>query len=102
MTNAIKPLMFGIVMGLMMLWMLHGVLTGQTNIAGPALVVFIGTHVLIVASILVSSIFLARLSPRLRRRLQHIHRPSLSHLFPMISGAIFAAATTHLILHGVG
>ncbi|MEL6958904.1 MAG: hypothetical protein AAGL89_08150 [Pseudomonadota bacterium] len=94
------PLLMGSVMGLMMLWMLHGVLTGQSEVSGPAALVFIGAHVVAVAVLILGGVFATRLSPGLQARLKRMHRPSLRHVSVMLASAAVSAALAHLVIHG--
>ncbi len=101
MTIQAKPLAMGGLMGLMMLWMLHGQLAENTT-STPALLVFVGAHVVIITLLLGASIFAARLSPRLRHMIDKMHRPSFWHLGWMFAGAAGSAGTIHFAIHGVG
>lgn len=87
-------------MGAMMLWMLHGALTGS-GVSGWALVAFVGAHAAIDAVLIGVAIFGACLLPRLRTRLQTIHRPTLAHVGMMLAAAAITAEMIHLTLHGV-
>lgn len=86
-------------MGGMMLWMLQGALTGS-GVSGWALVAFVGAHAAIAAVLIGVAIFGARLSPRLRTRIQTIHRPILAHVGMMLAAAAITAGMIHLTLHG--
>jgi hypothetical protein len=100
MTLARKPLLMGVLMGPMMLWMLHGQLT-QNTVSIWAGVVFIAAHVLILLVLGAGAIFAARLSPRLRGWLARLHRPSVSHFSAMLLGMLASGAVVHLSLHGI-
>jgi len=102
MTFAAKPMLMGGVMGLMLLWMLHGQLTGASTLAGPALTLFIAAHVLVIALVACASLFLARLSPRLRNWLNRLHRPNLSHMVSMMVGVFITLGIVHAAIHWVG
>lgn len=93
---ALKPLSMGAAMGLMMLWMLHMQLIGDSTRSLGALMIFLGAHVAILAVVLTPP-FIA--SPRLRRVLERRPRPSLRHFALMLAGGAFAAGLTHFIVH---
>ena len=101
MTHRIMPIAMGGLMGPMMLWMLHGMLTGDGP-SGVALVIFVGVHVLVVAVLLAAAVFAARLSPGLRARLGRLHRPSPRHIGLMLGSATLAALIVHFGIHGAG
>lgn len=95
-----KPIIMGALMGLMMLWMMHGALTGQSDLGLGALVVFVVAHVAIVLVLIGLAMFGARLSPKLRAWTGRLHRPSYAHLIVMLAGAVVAVGAAHLLLHG--
>ena len=98
---AYRPLAMGALMGAMMLWMLHGVLTGESTLSGPALAIFVGMHLALAVVLIGAALFAARLSPQLRALLARLHRPSLHHLLWMLAGATGAMTLTHFTLHGI-
>lgn len=94
-----KPVIMGSLMGLMMMWMLHGALTGGTMAAG-ALLAFVAAHVLI-AGVLAGVVWLGvRLSPRMQKFAARLHRPSLHHIGAMFGSAAVVAGAVHLVAHG--
>lgn len=95
-----KPLIMGGLMGLMMMWMLHGALTGEGTMGGGALVVFIAAHIVLGALILLAAVFASRLSPRTKALAERLHRPSLRHIAAMLASALFTGAIVHLLAHG--
>ena len=101
MNKAYKPFAMGAAMAPMMLWMLHGQLTGSNTMSGPALVIFVGAHLLIVAILVGATFLTARLSPRLRPLLARMHRPSLQHFLRMLGGAALTAGAIHIAFHGI-
>ena len=94
------PLVAGMLMGLMMLWMAHGAMTGS-EVSGIALVAFVGAHLLVALIAVGAIVFAARLTPNFRARLARLHRPNLNHFTQMLAGAVIAAGTVHLIVHGI-
>lgn len=90
----------GAAMGLMMLWMLHGAMTSQSETSALALILFVGAHVAVVAILLIGGLFAARSTGPMQRLLKRLHRPSLSHISAMLTGMIIAAGCAHLTLHG--
>ena len=94
------PALMGAVMGLMMLRLVHGALTGQSAMAAPALIGFILLHVVVLGALAALMIWAARYAPALRHRLDRLHRPSLRHLTQMLTGALAAVLAAHLFLHG--
>jgi hypothetical protein len=100
MTTIHKPFIMGMLMAVMMLWMLHGQLTANA-LSGAALATFVGVHILMLVVVIGGSLFAARLSPRLRRLIDRLHRPSLQHVGWMLVGALTAAGSVHLTIHGV-
>lgn len=97
----IKPIIMGGLMGVMMLWMLHGALTGG-GVTGWALVAFVGAHVALVLVALAATVFAARLSPRVRDLMARVHRPSWRHVGAMSGSAAVVTAAIHVGLHGFG
>ncbi len=93
------PIAMGLVMGPMMLWMLHGMLTGDGP-AGLALLAFVGAHIVVASVVLITGLFAASLSPSLRARLDRLHRPSLRHVGLMLGAALTMALIVHLVVHG--
>lgn len=94
-SQILKPVLMGLMMGAMMLWMLHGWLIGD----GPAnAMLFVFGHVAIAAAVaLIAVLGLHRRFPVLAR-LTH-HRPSLSHVLIMLVCATLFALAIHLV-HG--
>ncbi|MDX8347880.1 hypothetical protein SLH49_07770 [Cognatiyoonia sp. IB215446] len=101
MTTTTKPLLMGASMGLMMLWMVHGQLTGETSLSGIALVTFVGAHILFAATIIGAGLVVTRLSPAARQWLRNLRRPSLRHLGIMLLGATLSAGAVHIWIHGL-
>jgi len=95
-----KPVIMGAVMAPMMMWMLHGALTGS-GMSAAALVAFVGAHVALalvaVALVLVGS----RMSPRLHGMLSRLHRPSAKHFGAMLASAAVVAVAIHFGIHGL-
>lgn len=98
--NAYRPLAMGLLMGPMMLWMIHGQMTG-TAPSGWAAAAFIGAHLVILAAVVSGAVFAARMSPRLQTFAARLHRPSLKHFGAMLSGAAMSALAVHFWLHGI-
>ena len=96
-----KPLAMGAIMGLMMLWMVHGALTGGGPVPTAALIGFVAVHLALALLAVGAAIFAARLSPRARAWLARIHRPRPAHLVAMISGLTASAGLVHLAVHGI-
>ena len=94
-----KPMIMGALMGVMMLWMLHGALMGD-GVRGWALIAFVAAHVVLAAVVIAAGLFAARLSPRARMLIDRLHRPSLRHVGVMLLAAAASAGVIHLILHG--
>lgn len=94
-----KPVIMGSAMGAMMMWMLHGMLTGD-SFSGWALVVFVAAHVVLAVLVAAGIIFAARLSPRAQRVIAKLHRPSLKHIGTMMLAAGVAGGVIHLVVHG--
>ena len=101
MMTATKPLAMGALMGLMMLWMLHGQLTGDSSLSGTALAAFVGVHAALAAALIAGALFATRLSPRAQTWLDRLHRPSLRHLRLMLMGATLSAGAVHIWIHGL-
>ncbi|SHG86288.1 hypothetical protein [Marivita hallyeonensis] len=90
------PAGMGVIMGAMMLWMLHGFLTGDGSAAGA--VAFVLAHVAVVSAALAAVAFgLHRRWPALARILAH--RPSRRHVGVMFGMAVATAVLIHLV-HG--
>lgn len=96
----VMPILMGSAMGLMMMWMLHGALTGEGTVGGGALIAFVGVHVLLAAVIIGGALFAARRSPRARVWINRLHRPSLRHMGLMLASAVVVASSVHLVAHG--
>ncbi|SMX39031.1 hypothetical protein [Octadecabacter ascidiaceicola] len=96
------PIIMGGLMGLMMMWMLHGALTGEGTIGAGALIAFIAAHVVLAAIAIGMAVFAARLSPRVRQFMDRLHHPSLSHVAAMFSSAAAVALVLHFGIHGLG
>ena len=97
---AYRPLGMGLLMGPMMLWMIHGQLTGTTQ-SGWATAAFVGAHLLIIAALITGAVFAARLSPWMHSVLDRLHRPSLSHVTAMLVGLVVSVLVVHFWQHGV-
>lgn len=89
----------GSLMGLMMMWMLHGMLTGD-GARGGALVAFVAVHVLAGVVVIGGAVFAARLSPRVNAFLARMHRPTWSHVRVMLAAAALSALVVHGLVHG--
>lgn len=96
-----KPAITGGLMGLMMMWMLNGALTGDGMAAG-ALIAFVAAHVVIVLVVIGAVWAGTRLSPRLQRMTARLHRPSITHFAVMLMSAGVVAGTLHIVAHGFG
>lgn len=95
-----KPAIMGAAMGAMMVWMLHGALTGDGAMGAGALIAFIAAHV-VIAGILGLAVWAGtRLSPRVRAVLDRLHRPSLRHVGVMLGSAAICAGSIHVLVHG--
>ncbi|MDX8350804.1 hypothetical protein [Cognatiyoonia sp. IB215182] len=101
MMTTTKPLVMGVLMGLMMLWMVHGQINGETSLSGIAVITFVGVHILFAAAIIGAGLFVTRLSPAARQWLHNLHRPSLRHLGIMLLGAPLSACSVHIWIHGL-
>lgn len=97
----IKPVIMGGAMGLMMLAMLHMILTGEGEMTGFVLIVFVLAHLAVVLGLLALSFWAARFAPRVEARLPKLHRPSLQHVGLMVGSAVLCAGIIHLIHGGV-
>ncbi|KQI69147.1 hypothetical protein AN189_06115 [Loktanella sp. 3ANDIMAR09] len=85
----------------MMLWMLHGPLTGQASTGGAwAAILFVAAHVVVAALLMGGALMAARLSPRARGFLSRLHLPSLRHVGTMLIAAAMSASVIHVTLHG--
>jgi len=93
------PILMGTVMGLMMLGMLHGLVTGESGVAAAGVLVFIGAHVLAIAVVAALAVFGASRFERVRAGLARLHRPSAKHIAAMMATAAVIVALAHLI-HG--
>lgn len=100
MTAKHTPLVMGLLMGPMLVWMLHGQLTNDTS-SGAALVLFVGVHLLLLAVVTALALFATRLSPRLQSLSSRLHRPSLAHLSMMLTGVLLSASALHFAIHGL-
>ena len=96
----IFPVAMGAGMGAMMLWMLHGQLTGEGSMGPAALAIFIGAHVVVAALAVAAALLGARLHPGVRRLLGRVHRPRARHAAMMMGAALLTAAAIHLGFHG--
>lgn len=94
-----KPAIMGAAMGAMMLWMLHGLLTGS-GVTGLALIVFVGAHFAVALILIGAAVFTARLSPRTKAMIDKLHRPTLRHVGIMLTAALITATAIHLTIHG--
>ena len=91
------PLLAGAAMGAMLLAMAHGPVT-QGTAPGFFTVVALA-HAAVLALLAGLGTLAARLSPRLRGFLSHLHRPSAGHALRMLAAAALAALAIHLV-HG--
>jgi len=98
--KSIAPPLMGGLMGLMMLRMAHGIMTQESDLAGPMLLVFVLGHFVVIGVVAALLFWSARFAPRLRARLDRLHRPSVRHMSLMAVYAFGAAFVAHLILHG--
>ncbi|AGI69244.1 putative membrane protein [Octadecabacter antarcticus 307] len=96
------PIIMGALMGLMMMWMLQGALTGESGVTGWALIAFAAAHVAIIVVVLFAVIFAARLSPRSHAWINRLHRTPLHHVSALLGSAVFVAGALHLGVHGLG
>lgn len=96
-----RPMIMGALMGPMMMWMLHGALTGNT-MSGAALLAFVAAHLALVLVAVALVVFGARMSPRLHQRLSRLHRPRAAHIATMLASAAVVAGCIHLGVHGMG
>mmetsp|Transcript_18462 Transcript_18462/g.30107 ORF Transcript_18462/g.30107 Transcript_18462/m.30107 type:complete len:99 (+) Transcript_18462:12345-12641(+) len=94
------PLAMGAVMGLMMLWMVHMQITGDGARSRGALLVFVGTHMVLIAALVILPLIASRRLGWVRRVTDRLHRPSLRHIALMLTGAALATAITHVAIHG--
>ncbi len=94
-----KPIIMGGLMGLMMMWMLHSALTGEGTIGTGALIAFVVAHVVVAAIAIGMAVFATRLSPRIKARFEHLHRPSLRHVGVMLAAALIVSGIVHLAVH---
>lgn len=94
------PVVMGGVMGLMMMWMLHGALTGDGVLGDGALALFILAHLAVAGVLIGAGVFAARLSPRMRGWQARLHRPSVRHVAVMLGSAVTTAGIVHLTVHG--
>jgi len=100
-SNHMKPMIMGGLMGLMMMWMLHGALTGDGAIGAGALIAFVAAHAVVAAVAIGMAVFAARLSPRIRQFIDRLHRPSVSHVTAMLTSAAVVALVLHFGVHGL-
>ncbi len=96
----LKPMILGILMGLLMLGMMHMALTADTKLGGLALAGFIAAHVFVLVALGFATLFAARLSPRMRAMISRIHKPGFAHFSQMAFAAGAAVLLVHLTLHG--
>ncbi len=99
MTFDVRPMAMGAAMGAMMLWMLHGVLTGTNDLSAKAAIVFVLGHTVALSAIVLLGLWSTRFSAKWQMRLQRLHRPSLRHVGAMVAGALGTAAVIHGVLH---
>ena len=97
----VMPVAMGALMGPMMLWLLHDQIMGLPGSGGAwAAIVFLGGHALLLAVVLLATVFAARLSLGLHARLARLHKPSALHLALMLGTAATSAGFVHLAVHG--
>ncbi|MDB4213852.1 hypothetical protein N9741_03170 [Octadecabacter sp.] len=97
--HSTKPAIIGAVMGPMMMWMLHGAMTGN-GVTGWALAAFLGAHVALIAVVISGAVFAARLSPRAKAFIDRLHHPSLHHVAVMLASALAVSGAVPLVAHG--
>ena len=100
--HTLMPIAMGAIMGLMMLWMVHMQITGDTARSLGALAVFVGAHVALIGAVIILPLIAARKLVWLQPFTDRLHRPSLRHITLMLAGAALAAAIVHVTLHGGG
>lgn len=93
------PLIMRSLMGIMMLFMLHGVMMGERSTTGSAALVFIGAHLAVVGFTLAIAVFGLSRYPRLAKIATKIHRPSREHVTTMLGAALMTAFILH-VFHG--
>ena len=98
------PLIMGSLMGIMMLFMLHGMTTGERSTTGSAALVFIGAHLIgahlaVVGFTFAIAVFGLSRYPRLAKIATKIHRPSRAHVTTMLGAALMTAFILH-VFHG--
>jgi hypothetical protein len=96
-----KPVIMGGLMGLMM-WMLHGAMSGGDTLGAMALIGFAAAHVVLLLIGIGAALFAASLSPRVRDWINRLHKPSLHHVVAMFGSAIAVFGIGHLSAHGLG
>ena len=94
------PVVMGVGMGAMMLWMLHNNLPSGSAPGWAAAAVFVGAHVALAALVGIAAVFTARLSPRVQSMLARLHRPSIRNMAIMLGYAVLTIVAAHLIIHG--
>lgn len=100
-SGPIKSLVMGSAMGLMMLAMVHMFLTGESEVTGIVLMIFILAHLAVVLGLVALSFWAARFAPRIEARLPKILRPSLQHIGSMVGSAVLCAGLVHMIHGGI-
>lgn len=99
--SLLMPTLMGAAMGAMMLFMLHGVLTGNTELSGLGLAVFIAAHGVVVLGVMGLGLLSVSRFPRLKIWLSRVHRPNLRHVCTMFASAAATAGIIHLIHGGI-
>ena len=94
------PLMAGLLVGTLMVWMVHQSHLTGSRIGLASVVVFVAAHVGLAVVAVLTVFFAARLSTRWRARLDRLHRPSLRHIALMVLGMGGGAVVIHLFNHG--
>ncbi|MEM9579792.1 MAG: hypothetical protein AAF891_03830 [Pseudomonadota bacterium] len=94
-----KPLIMGAAMGAMMLWMLHGFLTGDAELSHYGALAFLGAHVAAIGGIALLTVLGAKRNERVAALMGKLHRPTLGHTGAMLISAFSIALLIHLI-HG--
>ena len=97
--HSTKPVIMGAVLGPMVMWMLHGAMTGN-SVTGWALAAFLGAHVAMAAVVISGAVFAARFSPRAKHVIDRLHRPSLHHAAVMLASALAVSGAVHLVAYG--
>lgn len=90
----VMPIVMGAVMGPVMLWMAHDMLTGQAAASSGGLTLFVLAHGVGVLILVAAGARLGRRFAPVRRFLAH---HSISHVSLMLASAAVAAGLVHLL-----